>query len=115
MIRLKDVLKDWKEDAKIDEILIDSSAMRICCLHSKYLDMLGEAKRQLRVIKRKKKSVPISERRGNEQYMDLEEIESETEDILDTLEKIIYAVNQMSYNLSTITKWRMFLKGVDPI
>ena len=113
MIQVSEILDQWRTDSVLDEILIDSSALQIACLHSKYVDYLMTLKKQLRTLKRKKKDFPATERRGSDAYSQLEELVSEHEDGIDAVEKIIHSVNQMSYNLSTITRWRCHLKGVD--
>ena len=113
MIEVSDIILEWKTDSKLDEILVDSSALKIACLHSKYVEYLLQLKKQLRSLKRKKKDFPISNRRGNDLYLSLEDKVSEHEDGIDMVEKIIYSVNQMSFTLNTIVKWRCHLKGVD--
>ena len=115
MIEVSDIILEWKNDSKLDEILVDSSALKISCIHAKYLDYLLQLKKQLRSLKRNKKEFPVPQRRTNEAFLSLEEKISEHEDGIDTVEKIIYSINQWSFTLNTIVKWRMFSQGVDII
>ena len=115
MLEPQKILEEWKEDSVIDNILIDESALKIPCLHSKYLDYLSAIRKQLRHLERTKKATPVAERRNNEEFSVLEEYISEHKDCLDHLEKIIYSINQMSFNISNIIKWRQFTNGTNQI
>ncbi len=113
MLDPNQILSEWKDDCQLDEILIDTSALQIACLHSKYVVYLTTLKKQLRYFKRKKKEFPATERRGSTEYSRLEELISEHDDVIDATERIIYSINQFSFTLNTIVKWRCHLKGVD--
>ena len=113
MIRLHDVQNEWHTDAVIDKILIDESALKIACLHQKYLVFLNDFKRQKRLLKRKKSEFPVTDKRGNPEYIQLEELLAESDDGIDSCEKIIYAINQMSFTINSIVKWRCFTNGTD--
>ena len=115
MLNPDDILREWKEDSVIDHILIDESAIRIPVLHAKYLDYLSAIRKQIRLLEAKKKSIPISERRNNPDVLSLDETIAEHKDCIDSLAKIIYAINQMSFTLSTVVKWRAFTSGSNTI
>jgi hypothetical protein len=115
MIRLENVLEEWKTDSIIDKILIDESALKIACIHQKYLVFLNDFKRQKRLLKRKKSEFPVTDKRGNPEYIQLEELLAESDDGIESCEKIIYAINQMSFTINSIVKWRAFLKGSDEL
>jgi hypothetical protein len=111
MLRLDDILAEWDKDSVIDKIELDQSSLQTACLHAKYLRFMAEAKKQLRKCKSLKSSV---RRSGDDQkYRDLIELTSETEDLLDALERILQCLNQRSYTISNIVKWRMFTQGAD--
>jgi hypothetical protein len=115
MLELDNVLNEWKEDADLDKVLVDESALKIACLHQKYLLYLNRFKSQHRKLVKSKKEFPIMDRKNNPDYIQIEEYISLQLDGIDSCERIIYAINQMSYNLSTIVKWRAFLKGSDEL
>ena len=115
MLKLDDVLNEWKTDSIIDKILIDESALKIACLHQKYLQFLNQFKAQKRFLKRKKGEFPVTEKRGNPEYIQLEELLAESDDGIDSCEKIISSINQMSFTINSVVKWRAFLKGSDEL
>ena len=51
-----DLISEWKEDCKWDEILLDQSSIRIPALHSKWVSHLTQLKKQLRLLKTMKSS-----------------------------------------------------------
>jgi hypothetical protein len=111
MISLDDVLSEWKEDCKIDKVLLDESARQLPNLHAKYLDYHTQFQRQQRLLKRKKSEIPASDRRGNESYLQVEELLSQQQDAIDATNEILKAIHQMSFTISTMVKWRVFLNG----
>ena len=113
MMKLDDLLNEWKEDSIIDEILLDESSLKIACLHHKYVQYLADFKKQLRFLKQRKKDFPIPDRRGSTEYAEIEELLAQTEDAIDSIDRIIYAINQMSFNIKNTIQWRMWVKGVD--
>ncbi len=113
LLTLDEVIEEWKVDAVIDNILLDHSALKIPVLHQKYLQYLNEFKKQKRFVSRKKKDFPSVERRTSEVYKGIEELLAEQEDGIETCEKIIHAINGMSYNIGNIVKWRMFTQASD--
>ena len=44
MIDLKEVLAEWQQDSRIDEIHLDKTSRDTPILHAKYLDKLANAK-----------------------------------------------------------------------
>jgi ApbE superfamily uncharacterized protein (UPF0280 family) len=107
MIRIDQVLADWSEDSKIDKILVDETALVIACRHQKYLDIQMRAKRQLRELKANRTKLI----RKTPEYIAHAELLAETEDIVEACEKIIYSINQMSFTIGSIVKWRMWSQG----
>jgi len=53
MIKVQDILLDWKKDSKIDKNKIFEEAIRISGLHAKYLEILAAIKVSLKGKKRK--------------------------------------------------------------
>ena len=113
MIRLSDILQEWKKDSVLDEILLDESSLKIATLHSKYVEYLTSITRQIRRLKAKKRDFPAVERRHSSEFAELEELIEEMNDALDAVDRIIYSINQMSFNIKNIIQWRCFLKGTD--
>ena len=113
MVDPDQILLEWKKDCAIDEVLLDESSLKIPCLHSKYLDYLNQLKVQMRKLQNLKKSIPASDRRGNERYESIcSQIDSHT-DAIEHTEKIIYHINGMTYNIKNIIAWRQFTSGAN--
>ncbi len=108
------ILASWKKDCILDEVLIDESALKICVLHSKYLGYQSRLKKQLRSLLSKKKAFPAVERRESKEYANLMELIAQHEDVIENCSEIIKSINQMSFTLNTITKWRSFTAGLNP-
>lgn len=108
-----EILIQWQSDSKVDQILIDESSLKIACLHSKYLDFLMDLKSQLRTFKLQKKQWPVTEKRGNPDYEQLELNIDYYADGIDAVEKIIFSINQMSFNIRNVIQWRQFTNGSD--
>ena len=53
----------------------------------------------------------MSDRRGNEAFSQLEELLAEQQDGIDATNEILKAIHQMSFTISTMVKWRVFLNG----
>ena len=54
MINLDQLLKEWKEDSKVNEVELDVSSLESPILHSKYVDYLYDLKKQQRKLARSK-------------------------------------------------------------
>lgn len=113
MLELSNVLGEWKEDSQIDNILLDESAMKLSQLHHKYLDYQSTFKKQHRALTRRKSEFPVTERRGNPKFAELEELISQQQDGIDATTEILKGIHQMGFNVSSAIKWRLFLKGSD--
>jgi hypothetical protein len=46
-MKIEDIMKEWKNDAKIDDINLDSSSIDIPMLHAKWLEIRTKAKSKL--------------------------------------------------------------------
>ena len=54
MINLDQLLEEWKEDSKVNEVELDVSSLESPILHSKYVDYLYDLKKQQRKLARSK-------------------------------------------------------------
>lgn len=138
---LKSIQEWWKEDSKLDEILLDESSLRIPRLHQKYLTLHTEytiaQKRKAQQVKklRHNKWLYYSGRADPEVYVnspfphkllktDVHEwvgvddevmaVEMELEQYSATvsaLENILKQIHQMSFNIKNAISWRMFTSG----
>ena len=99
MISLDQLLKEWKEDSKINEVELDVSSLESPILHSKYVDYLYDLKKQQRKLARNKRSFPATERRNNSDYTELEESLAQTEDAIEACEKIIQGIRDRGYSI----------------
>ena len=108
-LETEDLVSEWKEDCQWDEILLDQSSIRIPALHSKWVAHLTHLKKQLRLLKTLKREC----RRGDEDYKTTEEKIASTTDAIDLCERNVYQLNQWTYNIGNIIRWRCHLKGVD--
>lgn len=113
MIRLNDVLSEWKTDCVIDKILLDESSLTTPNLHAKYLEVLMKAKTQLRHLNQKRRDFPATERRDNSDFKKIEELRDETQDTIDALEEILKGINQRTYTIRSIIEWRRFTQAAD--
>ena len=57
MIELNDILTQWEEDCKIDNMKLDDASRETPNLHAKYLRLLSEVKLQLKRAEFKQKSL----------------------------------------------------------
>ena len=103
--------EEWKQDSKLDQVLLDQSSLAVPCLHAKYVDILSEFKRELRHLEKQKKSIPITERRTTTNYQDILDQIDEYKDGIDAVEKIIHAINNISFLINSAVKWRIFMGG----
>lgn len=131
----------WKEDAKIDDILLDDASLRIPRLHQKYLTLHTEYvigyKRKSQQLKklRHEKWLYYSGRAAPEIYVtkpfphkllktdvhnwvDADEevlaVEMELEIFdatISALENILKQIHQMSFNIKNAITWRQFTSG----
>ena len=114
-LSLDDVLGEFQQDSKLDEVLLDKSALSLPSLTAKYLDYQTQFKKQLRSFHRQKKAIPVTERRVSEDYARLEELISQQEDAIEATTEMLRAINQMSYSVGNAVKWRMFINGTDTL
>jgi len=56
-MKIEDIMKEWKNDAKIDDINLDSSSIDIPMLHAKWLEIRTKAKSKLIGLQYKKKKL----------------------------------------------------------
>ena len=56
-MKIEDIMKEWKNDAKIDDINLDSSSIDIPILHAKWLEIRTKAKSKLIGLQYKKKKL----------------------------------------------------------
>ncbi len=87
MLNLNDVLSEWEFDSQLDKVLIDESALKIACLHQKYLVYLNQFKSQKRELTRRKKAFPAADRRLSSEYQELEELLAQQDDGIDYRER----------------------------
>ena len=52
-MKLENIMKEWEEDAPIDNQNLDGESIKIPNLHAKYMEMYTKEKRTLREFKRK--------------------------------------------------------------
>lgn len=98
MINLDQLIEEWKEDSKVNEVELDVSSLESPILHSKYVDYLYDLKKQQRKLARSKRSFPATERRNNSDYMELEECLAQTEDAIEACEKNIQGIRDRGYS-----------------
>jgi len=113
MIRLQLILDEWKKDSVIDKILLDESSLVTPNLHSKYLQHLMDAKKQLRSLNAQKRTFKATERRNNIDYQNIEEMHSETEDIITACESILTGIKDRMWSIKHTIDWRRFVNGSD--
>ena len=56
-MKIEDIMKEWKNDAKIDDINLDSSSIDIPNLHAKWLEIRTKAKSKLIKLQYTKKKL----------------------------------------------------------
>lgn len=138
---LKTIQEWWKEDSKLDEILLDESSLRIPRLHQKYLTLHTEF-----VIGQKRKTQQLKKLRHNKwlyysgraepevyvnnpfphkllktdvhNWVDIDDevlaVEMELEQYIatvSTLENILKQIHQMSFNIKNAIEYRKFVSG----
>lgn len=139
---LKTIQEWWKEDAKIDDILLDEASLKIPRLHQKYLTLHTEfvlaQKRKAQQIKklRHEKWLYYSGRAEPDVYaqkpfphkllktdvynwVDVDDeilaVEMDLEQIaatVSTLDNILKQIHQMSFNIRNSIEWRKFSSGI---
>lgn len=113
MIELKDLKTLWKEDCRIDEILLDKSTLEIPVRHSRWLDLHHDCKTQLRKLESLKKGFKMGDRRGNPDYEKIVEAYAETEQCIEYSAECLSFLNKTSYHIGNCIRWRAFSSGVD--
>ncbi|AEC52993.1 putative repair and recombination protein [Synechococcus phage S-CRM01] len=138
---LKTIQDWWKEDSKIDEVLLDESSLKIPRLHQKYLTLYNEftigQKRKAQQLKklRHSKYLYYSGKADPQIYVanpfphrllktDVQEwigvddevaaVEMELEYYNTTvaaLDNILKQIHQMSFNIKNAIEWRKFTSG----
>jgi len=49
------IVQEWKSDSKVDDVNLDSEALRIPNLHSKYVGILSDARRESNALQRNRR------------------------------------------------------------
>lgn len=138
---LKSIQEWWKEDSKIDEVLLDQASLRIPQLHQKYLSLhtefvLGQKRKtqQLKKVRHEawlyysgradpdiyvEKPFPHRLLKSDvHEWVNVDEqvtaIEMELEyynTTVSVLENILKQIHQMSFNIKNCISWRQFCAG----
>lgn len=138
---LKSIQEWWKEDAKIDEVLLDESSLKIPRIHHKYLTLhteftIGKKRKEQQLKKlRHTKYLYYSGKADPEVYVnnpfphrllktDVQEwigvddevmaVEMELEyynTTIAALNDILKQIHQMSFNIKNALEWRRFTSG----
>ena len=131
----------WAKDSVIDDVMLDSSSMRIPQLHAKYITLHNEYSLLLKKAKQEQnriihlRTLYYSGRGTPEMYedspFDYKLIRSEVpswvavdesvnkvemkvalyEVTLNTLSDVLKQIHQMSYNIKNMIEWRRFVSG----
>jgi len=141
-MNLEAIQEMWAKDSVIDDVMLDTSSIRIPQLHSKYLNLHGEFTLLLKKSKqeldkaRHYKWLYYSGKGKPEMYEDkpfdykvmksevpswiavdeeIAKIEMKValyETTLNSLSEILRQVHQMTYHIKQIIEWRRFVNGV---
>jgi hypothetical protein len=55
MSKIEDITDVWRDDAKIDDVELDTESLKIPNLHAKYLKLLSEERMRLRSMRQQRK------------------------------------------------------------
>lgn len=138
---LATITQMWKEDSKVDQVMLDEASLKIPQLHQKYLELLNEfnllRKKKRQELKRleHKKTLYYSGKAAPEEYEaepfnykvmksdvpgwvavdeQVNKIEMQLEyydEVTETLREILKQVHQLSYNIKNAIQWRTFTSG----
>lgn len=139
---LIEIQEMWSRDCIIDDVMLDTSSIRIPQLHAKYINLhndhtllLKKAKQELNKITHLR-TLYYSGRGSSEMYeetpFDYKLIRSEVpswvavddtvnkiemkvalyETTISCLNEILKQINQMSFNIKNTIEWRRFVSGV---
>ena len=140
-MNLEDIQEMWAKDSVIDDVMLDSSSMKIPQLHAKYITLHNEYSLLLKKAKQEQNRVVhlrtlyYSGRGTPDMYedspFDYKLIKSEVpswvavdesvnkvemkvalyETTLNSLSDILKQIHQMSYNIKNMIEWRRFVNG----
>jgi len=140
-MNLEDIQEMWARDSVIDDVMLDSSSMKIPQLHAKYITLHNEYSLLLKKAKQEQnrivhlRTLYYSGRGTPDMYedspFDYKLIKSEVpswvavdksvnkvemkvalyETTLNSLSDILKQIHQMSYNIKNMIEWRRFVSG----
>jgi hypothetical protein len=126
-MKIEQIIESWREDSKLDDVELDSEALRIPSLHAKYLKLLFEERVRLRSLKGKHKQLKrvLSEYyRGDlNNPEDLKEInrepwgkhvlKNEVDNYVDGDQEMIALNTKISYYEETVSVLEEILKAIN--
>ena len=56
-MKIDQIIENWREDSKLDDVELDTEALKITSLHAKYLKLLFEERVKLRSLRMKQKAL----------------------------------------------------------
>ncbi len=140
-MNLDEITEMWARDSVIDDVMLDSSSMKIPQLHAKYITLHNEYSLLLKKAKQEQnrivhlRTLYYSGRGTPDMYedspFDYKLIKSEVpswvavdesvnkvemkvalyETTLNSLSDILKQIHQMSYNIKNMIEWRRFVNG----
>ncbi len=138
-MKLENIMKEWEEDAPIDNQNLDGESIKIPNLHAKYMEMYTKEKRTLREFKRKWKvlfqkrweaviakdgkktehDISISKSELEKYYVaadsELQEFEAlinDQEDKVDYLSGVLDNIKNRNWQIKNAIDWSKFQVGL---
>lgn len=136
-MKREEIWNEWTQDYEIDKHNLDSEALNIGKLYSKYLRYLSNEKLTLNAVKEELKtiSLPLFEywtgsaekpskqmvmKQDVQRYIDNDpEVQKYSlrigilQDKISTLEAILELIKNRSYHINAAIQWKKFMKGED--
>lgn len=126
-MKLTEIQESWKNDSKINELDLGKSSINTAELHSKYLNLLTNAKLQLRKSEAdylRLRRVKIKYFRGEmtreeletlgwEQYQGIKPLKNELEDYITCDDDIISAIDKVEYLKTMVYQLEQILRSLN--